>query len=653
MIPKKLVVIGLDAPVPKKIYELALKGELPNLKKLIEGGVYFKNCLTPYPTITPPNWTTIVTGAWIGTHGITCFSMHKPGMPLNETYPAFDSRDCTAEYIWQAAERVGKRTIIINWPTTWPPTFKKGVQIGGAGLSVNELRCGIPRGESFRISVCGAQLFTTEDIPLATLIKLVPASGWKNLEEEGEFLEARLPLEYNHARYTYQEPREWWLLVKRDWSFVIVAPEKDVNKAFCKLGPGEWSDTIEYVFKSEKKEIRGAFKFKLLKLSPNEVSLFMTPIGALDPEELPSYPKEIGEKVLEAVKESIPIPPHSVFRALNLGWIDVDTWLECIDMEHVWLAEAVVWLMKNTDWDLFFMHAHCPDWAYHAFMNKVEPLVTKDKEELEKYRRAEVGFYKSLDRMIGRILSAVDLNETLVIITSDHGAKPSLYPRPVITEILAKAGLLSYKVDEKTGEKVVDWGNTLAYPQRSAYIYVNLKGRDPHGIVDPKDYDSVRDRVIKALYDYTDPETGLKPILFALKKEDARIIGLYGDRIGDIVYALDPRFKGEHGTFLPTGELGEGSLKGLLIMAGPGIKKGEVLERTCWLTDIVPTVCHLMELPVPKHAEGGILYQALENPNGKMEELKRLREEYNALKEKYERLKRAFEADSYLTHKYE
>ena len=66
-------------------------------------------------------------------------------------------------------------------------------------------------------------------------------------------------------------------------------------------------------------------------------------------------------------------------------------------------------------------------------------------------------------------------------------------------------------------------------------------------------------------------------------------------------------------------------MRGLFIMAGPGVKKGEVLKRSVWINDVVPTICYLAELPVPKDCEGAIIYQALENPDAKMKELRSLR----------------------------
>ncbi|RLE93813.1 MAG: hypothetical protein DRN04_05540 [Thermoprotei archaeon] len=642
MKPNKAVIIGFDAPIAKRVYEFALKGELPTIKKLIEEGVYAENCLVPLPTITPPNWTTIVTGAWIGTHQVSCFNIWFPGWPLNKTVPAFTSKFCRAEYIWNALERAGLRAIVINWPSTWPPTAKNMVQVAGTGLTVNEWRIDLPEGTHVAVALADAQVFCTEDLPLANKIVLKEASGWANLPEAKKLLEAELKLEYRRAKFKVRE-KTWYMLVVDEgegFSKVALCEEKDYSKAFAVLRPGEWSKTIYQKFDTERGVKEAAFRVKLLELSPDasKVRLLVTPLCCTDPKEIPVYPEDIK------LPYDVGLPAtHGVFDALNLGLIDIDTWIECIDMEHKFFAEIAVMLMKKySDWALLCMHFHCPDWAYHAFINKIDPA-TASPEELKDYQRAELEFYKSLDRAVARILEQTDEN-TLVVIVSDHGAKATT-AKYSVAEILEKAGLLAYKIDEE-GNRVIDWSRTKAVPQRSCYIFINLKGRDPHGIVDPKDYDKVRDEVIKALYEYTDPATGRKPIVFALKKEDARIIGLYGDTIGDIVYAVSPYFGGQHGPHLPTAEYSIGSLKGLLIMKGPGIKKGYVLKRTVWLTDIVPTICYLMELPIPRDCEGAIIYQALEDPDIKIKELKELRK-------KCEKLKEALEKTMYLTHTYE
>jgi arylsulfatase A-like enzyme len=63
----------------------------------------------------------------------------------------------------------------------------------------------------------------------------------------------------------------------------------------------------------------------------------------------------------------------------------------------------------------------------------------------------------------------------------------------------------------------------------------------------------------------------------------------------------------------------------LLSFSGPGIKKGQRLERTCHLVDIVPTICYLMGLPLPAQAEGGVIYQVFKDPNFLPQELDKLK----------------------------
>ncbi|MDA8220011.1 MAG: hypothetical protein M0Z94_20610 [Dehalococcoidales bacterium] len=66
------------------------------------------------------------------------------------------------------------------------------------------------------------------------------------------------------------------------------------------------------------------------------------------------------------------------------------------------------------------------------------------------------------------------------------------------------------------------------------------------------------------------------------------------------------------------------SLRGLLVFSGLGIKKGERLQGTVGLVDIVPTISYLTGLPLPANAEGAVIYQALEDPNFKAHRIEEL-----------------------------
>lgn len=61
--------------------------------------------------------------------------------------------------------------------------------------------------------------------------------------------------------------------------------------------------------------------------------------------------------------------------------------------------------------------------------------------------------------------------------------------------------------------------------QRTCYVYINPKGRNPQGIVDPEEYEELREEIIDALYDYVHPETGRKPAALARGAGAERSLG--------------------------------------------------------------------------------------------------------------------------------
>lgn len=661
MTNKKVIVIGLDAPIAHRIFELTQKGELPAFKRLIESGVYADNALVPFPTVTPPNWATISTGAWPSTNGITSFHTHMPGDPYLQELQSFDHAQSQTETIWEAAARRDKRSIIINFPTTHGLNLEGSIRLGGASVMMNSFNAGRP-GRGGPLGLAGEQVFSTDEYLIeSTYIDLQPARKWSGLEDE-EALEAELPLKYRGAGDPLK-PKTWHMLVvaSKDAGYdrVVVSENKDVETAFTEMRKGEWSENVIQEFETEQGTKRqGVFRCKLIKLSPDgrEVQLYVTPLCALEGW---SFPDEVAEEIPN--DEGLPLGEYAHF-GWGAGWIDTDTFVEVFDLESRWLAEAAVHLGTHKPWDILSVVIHGPDTFHHLMSNLIDPQFTPDPREMDYYQEVERRFYQSVDQAVGRIAGLAD-DETVVAVVSDHGTKATTR-RFLPAKVLADAGLTVFKEslpemshDEiKTRADIMDqlwpfkapepdWSQTKAITIGECYIYVNLKGRDPDGIVEPEQYEEVRDEIIKALYDYTDPQTGIKPITLAVRREEARFFGLHGDRVGDVVYAIDPRYGRQHGPLWPTHEIGIGSLNGLFILSGPGIKEGEVLDRTVHLVDLVPTLCHIAELPVPRDAEGAIIYQALEDPDAQRYELERLRDNF-------QRLKRIYEAQRAESHTY-
>jgi predicted AlkP superfamily phosphohydrolase/phosphomutase len=642
-IPNKVAVLGLDCALPALIEKHIAEGYLPTFKKLLDAGVICDNCLVPYPTITPPNWASIATGTWPGTHGITDFHAHIPGTtPIGpNTVQALSSERFQAETLWDAADKAGKKCIVMNYPGAWPSHMKNGIMVGGGGLSIGEDREGEP-GMRLKAHLCTEQLIATGIYPNSIRGKFIPAKEWKNLpKKESDPLELEAVMTFQGARVR-PAPVSWYVLARQSkddgYDQITFSPTKDIKDAFCTLSVGEWSPRIVTKLKMpDNKAEEVFFRCKLIELSDDaeELRLYISSTGTTSGW---SNPESVAAEIES--KEGI-IGHGGGVMGYMFEWFDLETFVEINELYTEFLADTAVSLLTKHEWDLFFMHAHSPDWSYHMILTDIDPEKTKDEAKRKAAWDAHRRIYQAQDKMLERIMQCYD-NKTLTILISDHGAVADGHVFDLYG-LLTKAGLSaiqsteklahwqktnradSFNEEFKTGAIEPDVKNSKCFPQRTIYIYINLKGRDPDGIVDPKDYEKVQQQIIDALLTYVDPKTGMRPVALALSKRDARILGLYGDRVGDVIYALYPYYSGQHGNILPTAEWGVGSLKGLLTFTGPGIKKGFRLQRNCNLIDVVPTICYLMGLKLPEQTEGAVLYQALKNPNMQADEMNKLK----------------------------
>ena len=260
--------------------------------------------------------------------------------------------------------------------------------------------------------------------------------------------------------------------------------------------------------------------------------------------------------------------------------------------------------------------------------------------------------YEVADTMLGAFMEMMD-DETVLIALSDHGNVPNKWAVDY-ARVLESAGLLA--LDENEG---VIWEDTRAFmiPQRiedrhestrkdpniknsfvlfvsfrgclmvQSDIYINLKGRFPKGTVDPKDYEKVQEDLIDALLDLRNPD-GQRVVAYALKKKDAQLVGYYGPEAGDVVFVFNS-FHGRsrlpkgvcvqratsgsnYGPQIATTRTGFSSNLAVAVIAGPGIRRGYVRDdetQGLWkLTDIVPTIAHMLGFPPPRDARGGVMY---------------------------------------------
>ena len=119
----KILVLGIDGMDPRLTQKYLDEGIMPNVQKLINRGSRHKSLwmLGGQPTVTPPMWTSLSTGAFPCTHGITSF--WNQGAELDEMAYNMDSRMCKAEQLWNVFAEAGKKTLVWHWPgCSWPPT---------------------------------------------------------------------------------------------------------------------------------------------------------------------------------------------------------------------------------------------------------------------------------------------------------------------------------------------------------------------------------------------------------------------------------------------------------------------------------------------------------------------------------------------------
>ena len=123
----KILVIGIDSASFDLIDPWLKSGELPNIAKLLENGAYGK-LASVMPPMSPPAWTTFVTGKNPGKHGIFDFTMRKPG---SHDIEFINARFRKAETIWKIMSDAGKRVCAIALPVSYPPEKINGAMISG------------------------------------------------------------------------------------------------------------------------------------------------------------------------------------------------------------------------------------------------------------------------------------------------------------------------------------------------------------------------------------------------------------------------------------------------------------------------------------------------------------------------------------------
>jgi len=272
--------------------------------------------------------------------------------------------------------------------------------------------------------------------------------------------------------------------------------------------------------------------------------------------------------------------------------------------------------IHSKDWDFFMVVEMGTDRIHHAFWKYFDESHPKYISGSQ-YRDAILNYYKYLDDEIGETMKLLS-DDTLILIVSDHGAK-KMVGGICINEWLIQNGylkLVQYPSETTQFNKlIVDWENTMVWGEGGYYgrIFMNVKGREPRGVIAPQHYEHFRNELIKKLEDLRD-EHGRNINTKVFKPEDIYtecngippdLIVYYGDLFWRSIGSVGNRtiWASENDT---GPDDANHSQYGIFIMQNGKSQYG-VRREGVTLYDIAPTILNYMGVKVPEDMEGKAL----------------------------------------------
>lgn len=256
-----------------------------------------------------------------------------------------------------------------------------------------------------------------------------------------------------------------------------------------------------------------------------------------------------------------------------------------------------------------------PDRFHHALFGHVEPRHPSYRAD-GPFAEAGKQYYAHLDRQLGTLLEEAERDgDTTVMVVSDHGARP-LLGGICLNEWLIERGDLTL---QRTPDRVmplakagVDWSRTRVYAEGGycGRLRVNLRGRDPEGIVLPEQVPQLLDELTAALSDLRDP---------AGHKLEHRIVRASAYRaqrgappdlqvfLGDLDYRAIASV-GHGRLHLPGNDRGPDGCNhdwnGIFVLAGPNITPDPQPLVGCELYDVARTSLSLLGIDAPSDLLG-------------------------------------------------
>jgi 2',3'-cyclic-nucleotide 2'-phosphodiesterase (5'-nucleotidase family)/predicted AlkP superfamily phosphohydrolase/phosphomutase len=658
---EKVILFASDGMRPDLMESFAADGLMPTYADLMATGVRGDNGLVQaFPPNTGVGWYTLATGAYPGEHGSTNNTYHRVGEGSFNNRTSFALPDSLqADTLQQAAERAGKKIASVEW------VGSRGITPALTGPVIDFRNFFSTRG------VLTHPLDASEQAGAAAfgvsyqVASLAPAAGWTNTPAGDDAVSPPQQSVLTVATtFAAQNPTRTYDIYIYDgavdgtstYDRVLLARTgvaKDAAQEAADLGAGDWMDVrltgADGLIGARAGQTAG-FYVKLIDLdgaagSVDSFKLYFTSVSraiancGCDP------------NFESTLVDMFPTSTAADFAPLEAGIIDEDTYVEQGLMWADFHMPALQYILTvvQPETDLLFLGTPVTDEFSHQFMGLVTPTdidgnpnpyfddLTNDDIPDGRLAMRE-GYiqsaYAEADETLalGRELMGED--DTTVFASSDHGFAPQWYAVNA-PKVLSDAGLQSPEQPSNCRAAATTNQAKACWAGGTAQIYVNLAGRDPGGTVPAANYETVRNQIVAAFENLTDPANpGAQVVEDVLLKEELRDVdgsdSLHPSRSGDVVVVLRPpyqfdaatpgqliafsQFFGQHGYLPDLVDLEHNvNMHGTFVAAGPGIRRQDPVAGIR-AVDVAPTIAFLMDIPGPQNARGRIMTELVPTP---------------------------------------
>ncbi len=514
---KKVVVLGFDGLDPRIVKKMADEGKLPNFKRLMEQGS-FSSLKTTLPPQSPVAWSTFATGTNPGSHNIFDFlardpETYLPKLTITEvesprslkigSYSIPVGSPNLIAYrqgtpFWEIVEQNGTPATVLLVPVTFPPD-ENATMLSGMGvpdiLGTNGTFSFFTTKPEDEKKTVGGKIFVVDRFGDQVRSEVF---GPKN-----EFLQDKPTVTLPFVSEILGDDKI----------------EIHLQGKTYPLSVGEWSPWIEVEFPMVKYvTVKGILRFYLVGVSPH-FALYMSPVN-IDPTApvLPisnpkEYSAEIADKFGLYYTQGMPEDTWAL-NELRLGDSAFLELVEFIQNERVRLFKDELRKMEK---GLLIATFVSSDRVQHMFSRSIDaenPLYEGSPHYSEGKDPIAL-VYQYCDKILGTTLDYIDDNTTLIVV-SDHGF--STFRRVVhLNSWLAQNDFMNFldSSEQESNEffENIDLEQSKAYSLGLNSIYINLKGREKFGTVEPgMELERVKAEIIAKLEQLVDPETGQKAV---------------------------------------------------------------------------------------------------------------------------------------------